>query len=158
MRNATKDTLDQSRSRRYPATYVTDADFADDLALISQTIEQAQLFLLIVESAAEELDLYTNEDNTGYMSFIHQDGYLVTLNGSKLKRVNNFLYLGFCVYSSEKDINVRIAKAWAALSKMDCIWKTNMSRKLTISFFRATILYCCMDALHGHWQKVQKGN
>ena len=73
MRKATKDTqpigftLNQSRSRRYPATFVTDVDFADDLVLISQTIEQVQLFLFRVEPAAAELGLYTHEDKTEFV-------------------------------------------------------------------------------------------
>ena len=39
-------------------------DFADDLALISETIEQAQLFLLRVECNAAQVGLYVNEDKT----------------------------------------------------------------------------------------------
>ncbi|KAI8485234.1 Kinesin-like protein kif22 [Branchiostoma belcheri] len=34
--------LEHTRSRRYPARHLTDADFADDLALFSNTIQQAE--------------------------------------------------------------------------------------------------------------------
>ena len=39
------------------------SDFGDELALISQTFEQAQLFLLRVESAAEQLGFYMSLSN-----------------------------------------------------------------------------------------------
>ncbi len=48
MRQATEDgqnlgfTLDRSRSRRHPAKVICDTDFADDLALLSNSLEQAQ--------------------------------------------------------------------------------------------------------------------
>ena len=54
MRESTKDDeiigfkLQQARSRRHHAVVLTDMVFADDLAMISETIEQAQLFLLRV--------------------------------------------------------------------------------------------------------------
>ena len=73
MRVATTDTesidfkLHQSRTRKYSAVILNDADFADDLALISESIEQAQLFLLRVEHAAGRIGLYTNETKTKYM-------------------------------------------------------------------------------------------
>ena len=73
------------------------------------------------------------------MSFNQRDGDLITTNGSKLKKVDDFLYLGSWVNSSEKDINIRIAKAWTALFKMDVIWKSKIDRNLKISFFRATV-------------------
>ena len=145
MRMATKDetsvgfTLSEQRSRRHPATTFTDTDFADDLALISNTLEQAQLFLLRVESAAGQIGLHLNESKTEFMSFNQPEGDLLTLNGSKLDQVNDFLYLGSWVDSSQKDINTRIAKAWSALSKMDAIWKSPMTNNLKIQFFRSTV-------------------
>ena len=50
-------TLREDRSKRHPAVTISDTDFADDIALISNTLEQAQLF----ETAAEQIDLHINE-------------------------------------------------------------------------------------------------
>ena len=127
MRIATKDetsvgfTLTEARSRRYPAITICDTDFADDLALTSNTLEQAQLFLLRLEVAAEQIGLHTNEAKTEFMSYNQPEGDFITLNGSKLKQVDDFLYLGSWVNSCDKDINVRIAKSWTALHKMDTV-------------------------------------
>ena len=145
MRIATKDelsvgfTLTKARSRRYPEVIITDTDFADDLALISNSLEQAQLLLLRLESAAQQIGLHTNVTKTEYMSYNQPDGHLITLNGSKLKQVDDFLYLGSWVGSTSKDIDVIIGKAWAALSKMNKIWKSKMNKDLKIQLFRSTV-------------------
>ena len=46
-------TLTTCQSTRHPATYITDTDFADDIALTTNYLEQAQLLLLRLEVAAE---------------------------------------------------------------------------------------------------------
>ena len=51
---------------RNPATQLTDADFADDLALLSDTIEKAQLLLQRVENAAQTLGLRLNVKKTEF--------------------------------------------------------------------------------------------
>ena len=52
-----------------PAVHLTDADFADDLALISNSIEQAQKLLSSLESAANCVGLYLNDSKTEYMHY-----------------------------------------------------------------------------------------
>ena len=49
-------TLDRSRSRQHPAKVICDTDFADDIALLSNTTEQAQLLLYQVENLQSRLD------------------------------------------------------------------------------------------------------
>ena len=131
-------TLAKSRSRRHPTVTITDTDFVDDLALISNTLEQVQLFLLRLESAAAQVGLHINEIKTVFVSYNQPEGDLVTLKGNKLKQVEDFVYLGSWVNSSKKDIEVRIAMAWSALGKMDTIWKSKMNKQLKIQFFRST--------------------
>ena len=82
------------------AVILTDSDFADDLALISESIEQAQLFLLRVEHAAAQIGLHTNETKTKYMSRNQTESFLVTLNGTTLEEVDDFLYLGSWINTS----------------------------------------------------------
>ena len=36
-------------------------------------------------------------------------------------------------------MKIRIAKAWAALNKIDAVWKSDLSNDLKRSFFRATV-------------------
>ena len=132
-------TLTPRQSSRHVATYITDTDFADDPALISDYLEEAQLFLLRLEVAAKIVGLHVNYKKTEYMLYNQPEGDLVTLEGNKLKQVDNFKYLGLWIQSSEKDMNIRIGQAWSALNKMMKVWKSNLQSHLRVGFFRATV-------------------
>ena len=56
--------LSNSRSSRCPAKIITNTDFADNIALISDTVEKSQLLLHKVELAAETIGLHINETKT----------------------------------------------------------------------------------------------
>ncbi len=45
--------LTKKRSRRYPATTITDADYADDIAILANTHDQAETLLHSLERAAK---------------------------------------------------------------------------------------------------------
>ena len=81
-----------------------------------------------------------------YMCF-NQTGDIYTLNGSTLKLVDKFTYLGSSVSSTETDINTRLAKAWTAINRLSVIWKSDLTDKMKRSFFQAVIvsmlLYRC---------------
>ena len=67
------------------------------------TLEQAQLLLLRLEIAAEAVGLHVNFKKTEYMQFNQEEGEVVTLDGNRLKEVEDFKYLGALIQSSEKD-------------------------------------------------------
>ena len=67
-------TLCKSRSRRHLAVVIADSNYADDIALLSDSIEQAELLLHQVESAAKLIGLHINETKTEYMVFSHDSG------------------------------------------------------------------------------------
>ena len=136
-------TITPARSRRYPAEKVTDADFADDLALLSNTIDEAHQMLTSLEEAAGAVGLIMNESKTNYMSINlaseEQHATLTSSSGNTIGKVEDFVYLGSWVGSSEHDFTVRKAKAWASCHKMKKIWKFNMCRELKIRLFIATV-------------------
>ncbi len=47
--------------------------------------------------------------------FFNQTGGISTPNGSSLKLVDKFTYLGSSVSSTEKDIDTMLTKAWTAI-------------------------------------------
>ena len=102
--------LSKERSRRYPARTVTDADYADDIALLANAPAQAEALPHSLERAAAVIGLRVNTHKTEYMCF-NQTGGISTLNGSSLKLVDKFTYLGSSVSLTENDINKRLAKA-----------------------------------------------
>ena len=52
--------LTKKRSKRYPAITITDADYADDLALLANTPNQAETLLHSLERAAAGIGLHVN--------------------------------------------------------------------------------------------------
>ena len=56
--------LTKERSRRYPVQSIMDADYADDIALLENTLVQAETQLHCMERAAGGIDLHVNADKT----------------------------------------------------------------------------------------------
>ena len=112
-------TIEPPRSSRYTAIIETDNDYADDIALFSDNIEKAQLLLERVESAARNIGLHANEGKTKYIRYTLLQGDIWAMNVTALEEVDNFLYLGAWVDDTEKDIEVRIAKGWSVLKRME---------------------------------------
>ena len=118
-------TLTQKRSRRYPATYITDIDYADDIYVTTDTLKDSKILLHQIEEIANVIGLKVNTDKTEYMSYIlNNDINIMSRNGHCIKQVNNFKYLGSYIGSTERDIKIRIAQAWSALNSMNTIWKS----------------------------------
>ena len=102
--------LTKKRSRRYPAKTITDADYADDITILANTPDQAETLLHSLERAAPGIGFYVNAHKTEYMCF-NQSGDISTLDGTPLKLVDKFTYLGSSVESTEKDIDT-MNKSW----------------------------------------------
>ena len=138
--------LTKKRNRRYPATTITDADYADDIAILANTPDQAETRLHSLERAAASIGLYVNAHKTEYMCY-NQTGDISTLEGTPLKLVDKFTYVGSSVESTEKDIETRLTKAWTAINRLSIIWKSDLTDKMKRSFFQAAVtsilLYGC---------------
>ena len=94
--------LTKERSRRYTAKTITDADY---IALLAKASTQAKTLLHSLEQATADIGLHVNAHKTEYMCF-NQTGDISTLNGSSLKLVDKFTYLGSSVSSTETDIDM----------------------------------------------------
>ena len=108
--------LTKKRSRRYPAKTITDADYADDIALLANTPNQAETLLHSLGRAAAGIGLHVNAQRTEFMCF-NQKGDISTLEGTSLKLVDKFTYQGSSVSSTEKDIDTRLTKAEQAKTR-----------------------------------------
>ena len=135
--------LTKKRSRRYPAKTITDADY---IVLLANTPNQAETLLHSLERAAAGIGFHVNAHKTEFMCF-NQKGDISTLDGTSLKLVDKFTYLGSSVSSTEKDIDTRLTKAWTAIDRLSIIWKSNLTDKIKRSFFQAAVvsilLYGC---------------
>ena len=133
-------TLKKRRSRRHPATYITDTDYADDIAITADSMENIKQLLNQIEEKAKYIGLKINCGKTEYMSFNQKEDHVLTNSeGTTLKKVKDFNYLGCFIGSTTHDIDVRIAKAWGAITSMTKLWKSKISERLNRNFFRATV-------------------
>ena len=65
-----KRTIVKRSSRRIGPETVTDLDFADDIVLLSEGIDQAQEILKRVETSVGKVGLKFNAGKTNYMAYI----------------------------------------------------------------------------------------
>ena len=120
--------------------------FPDDTVLVVNTPNQAETLLHSSERAAAAIGLHVNAHKMEYMCY-NQTGDISTLDGTSLKLVDKFIYLGSSISSTEKDIDTRLTKAWTAIDRLSIIWKSNLTNKIKCSFFQAAdvsiLLYGC---------------
>ena len=132
--------LQKRQSLRVHPTIVTDLDFADDLALITEETEQAQEVLKRLEQEAGKVGLHCNAKKTEIQTFNHDTPIIVnSSDGTKLKIIENFKYLGAWMESTDTDFKVRKALAWSACHKERKIWSSTLSKRINIGLFIATV-------------------
>ena len=125
--------------RKDTAKTITDADYADDITILANTPDQAETLLHSLKRAAVGIGLHVNAHKTEYMCY-NQTGDISTLDGTPLKLVDKFTYLGSIVSSTEKDIDKRLTKAWTAINRLSIIWKSGLTDKMKRSFFQAAVV------------------
>ena len=133
-------TLHRQRSRRTPAVTVSDLDFADDLALLNEEMEQAQEVLTRLETEAERVGLYCNAKKTVFQAFNQEQPIsIMAKNGERLKEVDDFKYLGGRTQSTSADISVRKALAWSACHRLRKVWNSNLQKQIKKRLFLSTV-------------------
>ena len=86
---------------------MTDKDYVDDLELLANTPAQAESLLHSPEQATGGIGLYMN----AMRAMCFKQGTLFTLSGKPLKLVDQFIYLGSNISSTESDVSMCLAKA-----------------------------------------------
>ena len=136
-------TLHRRRSRRHEPVILTNTDFADNIATISEEMEQAQNMLRNIEIEGAKVGLRLNAKKTEMLLFNHNvqnvQMDVMSRDSYKAKVVDNFKYLGGWMNSSEKDFEVRKAQRWSACHKLKKIWSSNLSKKFKIRLFITTV-------------------
>ena len=109
-------TLKRRGSSRHPAVVLADLDYADDIALLENTIKSAQDLLNRVEKACQDVGLFLNAPKTKYMHLNPSTNTsLVSSDGSLIELVQDFKYLeGYT--DSGYDMNTRKHGALSTLS------------------------------------------
>ena len=87
------------------------------------------------------MGLYLNETKTECLNrcLSNADLLVKTLSGSSLKMVEDYVYLGSFISTSEKDFNTRKGMAWSACNDMHQIWTSQLPKSIKLEIFRATV-------------------
>ena len=98
------------KSRRVPPAILTNLSFADNVALISEGIEQTQKLLISLEKEVANAGLHLNVKKTELMAFNFSNTVeLKTLGVQKMNHLKNFEYTRFWMISEEKNVDIRKA-------------------------------------------------
>ena len=94
---------------------------------------------IMSKRAAAGIGLHVNAHKTEYMCY-NQTGDISTLDGTSLKLIDKYTYLGSSVSSTEKDINTQLTKTWTSIDRLSIIWKSDLTDKMKRSFFQAAVV------------------
>ena len=138
----------KKQSRRIKPSVVTDCDFAEDIVLMSNEVNQAQTFLNELEKVAKKVGLHTNGEKNKFLSLNQQEvPKITTAESNNIECVDDYKYLGSWIGSTEKDVGIRKALAWKASNKLSRIWNSSLQRQFKLKVFKATVeailLYGC---------------
>lgn len=125
--------------------------YADDALLVAESEEKLQEMLNRLEESTKKMDLRINISKTKVMVFGGENGDAseITLNGEKLERVKDFIYLGR-MYQEDGNIDGEIERRVAAgrkvVGSMAGLAKSDaLSSKAKISIYNTvlvpTVLY-----------------
>ncbi|VDP70241.1 unnamed protein product [Schistosoma curassoni] len=104
-----------------------DLDFADDVALLSQTQQQIQEKTTSVAAASAAIGLNIHKGESRILRYNTTCNNRVTLDGEDLENVKTFTYLGSIIDEhggSDTDVKARIGKARAAYLQLRNIWNS----------------------------------
>ena len=151
LRTATDDreglTLTRRRSSRHLVSHLSGLDYADDIVLFADTIQEAELLLRKVESASKSTGLFLNPSNTKYIHINSSANDSVhSSDGSQIEKVEVFKYLGSYT-NCQHDIQCRKEQAWAAVHVLDKVWRASICRltkpKISRTMVEPIVIYVC---------------
>ena len=125
---------DKEQKQKAPNKTITDGDYADDIVIRANTPKQAETRLHSLERATAGIGLHFNAHKMEY-----QTKDLTALDGTPLKLVDKYTYLGSSVSSTEEDIDTRLTKAWTDIDRLSIIWKSDTTDKIKRSFFQVAV-------------------
>lgn len=128
------------RSGRQSGKYITDLDYADEVALIAEHITSAQTLLISFEEATAKIGLRLNTKKAECMLMNEDPTHpsITSMDGAHIKEVEDFKYLGSYVADSRKDFLARKGQAWNSCNKLR-VWQSGISTSTKVSFFRAFV-------------------
>ncbi|VDO55864.1 unnamed protein product [Schistosoma margrebowiei] len=122
---------------------LNDLDFADDLALLSQTQQQMQEKMTSVAAASAAIGLYIHKGKSRILRYNTECTIPITIDGEALEDVKTFTYLGSIMDEhggSDADVRAWIGKARAAYLQLRNIWNLKqLSANTKVKIFNTNV-------------------
>ena len=113
---------------------MTDADYTDDVALLANTPTPAIPLLHSREPAtARGIGLYVKVNKSKDICF-KQEAAISTPTDKPRKLEDKFIYLDSNITSTDRDVNIRLAKTWCAFDRLSILSKSDESNKNKTEF------------------------
>ncbi|CAH8610245.1 unnamed protein product [Schistosoma intercalatum] len=120
-----------------------DLDFADDLALLSQTQQQMQEKTNSVAAASAAIGFNIHKGKSKILQYKTACTNPITIDGEDLEDVKTFTYLGSIIDEhggSDADVKARVGKARAAYLQLKNIWSSKqLSPNTKVRIFNTNI-------------------
>ena len=84
-------TLTKRKRKIYPAVHITYIDYADDIAVITDSLIDANIRLHQIEGMVKDIGLHINPDKTGYI-YLNQENqiHMKSLSCHAIKRASGY--------------------------------------------------------------------
>jgi len=123
--------------------FLNNLRFADDIALTSSTMEQAETMLLQLNEEAQKIGLKMNLSKTKILTNI-TGAQPITIGDEEIGIVDSYKYLGHDIRlgleNQTAEIRRRIGLGWAAFGKLRYIFKSKMNNSLKRKVFDMCVL------------------
>jgi len=131
-----------------PRLVLQDLDFADDIALLDETVTGVQeQHLADLHRNAKAVGLKINMNKTKLMAYPPLSHDVALSDGPTLQQVEDFKYLGSMMSTSVEDLRTRKGQACGVFWSMTQIWRSHeLPLALKLNIFDAT---CVSVLLYG---------
>jgi len=125
-------------------TMLEDLDFADDIALLSSTMDHIQHKTTRLEDNAAKVGLKLNNKKCKIMKTNSKSDNKLKVGENEVEEVESFTYLGANITKDgvgTVDVKKRVALASAQFKRLSNIWQaSDISRKTKTSLFKSLVL------------------
>ena len=108
--------------------------FADDVALIGESVQQIEMSLNELASESRKVGLKINMEKTKVLRNKHTDSYAVKMDGNEIEEVESYIYLGQKISLKEggmsSEIDRRIYAGWRVYNENKFLFESNIPNSL----------------------------
>jgi hypothetical protein len=115
--------------------------FADDIAILAHSVEDAERQLHGLQRRARDcgLEINVGKGKTELQLLNGAQGTARTIDGKELTTTAAYTSLGTNPIQPERSFDARVAKAWGAAKKLDPLWKSTTPRDVKVSIFDSIV-------------------